>query len=239
MYLHLFPSNEKDVLILGAGTGRVALALADAGFQVWGVDNSEGMLTRARQKVRDRPNLKLVQADMTSLYIGRRFDVVLVPFDAFTSLPDQAAQIGALQRARAHLLDEGALVVDVVNPLVLPPAEQLPMRRLRFEAMDGERKVTAYDSASIDQAEQVMIMTVSYERASRSRRRRTQVEVPVRWIYRFELEALMRLAALHVTHVYGDYDLSSYDEESPRLIMLAEPVATGVSRAPEVTADQG
>ena len=46
----LLPPPPADVLDVGTGTGVIALLLADLGYSVRGVDLSEQMLARARQK---------------------------------------------------------------------------------------------------------------------------------------------------------------------------------------------
>lgn len=46
----LLPPAPADVLDVGTGTGFLALLLAELGHRVTGVDLSEGMLTKARQK---------------------------------------------------------------------------------------------------------------------------------------------------------------------------------------------
>ena len=218
MYLRLAREHGPDVLVLGAGTGRVVAPLAEAGFRVYGVDNSKAMLARAREKLRGRPGVRLIGGDLVSLALHRQFNLVVVPFDTFTMLSSQDEQIRALAGGRAHMADSSLLVVDVINPLILPTPEQNGLRRPRFQAAMGESLVSAFDAVQVDLAAQTMLMTIWYEQAVESNRRVTEVELPMRWVYRHELEALMRLAGLRVCDVYGDYDLSPYEDGSPRLI---------------------
>jgi SAM-dependent methyltransferase len=51
------------VLDVGCGTGRLALALAERGAKVWGVDSSEEMLTQARPVAGRSVGLKLGRAE--------------------------------------------------------------------------------------------------------------------------------------------------------------------------------
>jgi SAM-dependent methyltransferase len=83
-YGHLARESSGGVLELACGTGRIALALAEAGLEVTGVDISEGMLSVARRKAAARPlsvqqRLTLIQQDMSQLNLGRRFGFAFVP----------------------------------------------------------------------------------------------------------------------------------------------------------------
>ena len=51
---HASPDEDETVLDLGAGTGAIALALAEDADRVFGRDISEGMLEQAREKAADR-----------------------------------------------------------------------------------------------------------------------------------------------------------------------------------------
>jgi 2-polyprenyl-3-methyl-5-hydroxy-6-metoxy-1,4-benzoquinol methylase len=54
-YERLAQETGGPVLELACGTGRIALALAEKGLDVTGVDISDGMLTVARHKAAGRP----------------------------------------------------------------------------------------------------------------------------------------------------------------------------------------
>jgi 2-polyprenyl-3-methyl-5-hydroxy-6-metoxy-1,4-benzoquinol methylase len=72
LVLSLHPSSVLDA---GCGTGRVAIELARHGVEVVGVDVDASMISEAR---RLEPGLTWVQADLATLALGRRFDVVVI-----------------------------------------------------------------------------------------------------------------------------------------------------------------
>src|SRR5580698_5646539 len=96
------------VLELGCGTGRITMAIAEAGYRVVGLDISEKMLERAvakqtalRREVRER--VHLVQGDMTQFELKEKFRTIIIPFRPFQHLLETEQQIGCLNCARKHL----------------------------------------------------------------------------------------------------------------------------------------
>ncbi|MFG1639342.1 class I SAM-dependent methyltransferase [Amycolatopsis sp. NPDC049252] len=91
LLLPLLPP-EAVVADLGCGTGTLAVLLAEAGHRVVGVDLSERMLDRARQKAGARVEVK--QGDAADPPLDdHSFDVVLVRH-VLWALPDQEAAVG-------------------------------------------------------------------------------------------------------------------------------------------------
>lgn len=222
MFRQFADCGKSRVLIAGVGTGRLAMPLAQSGCEVVGIDSSAAMLRIAASKTKSLPSVDLIQADMTGFDLSQSFSLVLVPLDTFSLLTNIDDRLRALICFRDHLDDQGLLIVDVVNPLVLPPASENGITRKRFDVFDGTRHVTAYDALDIDQASQAMVMHVTYETKQNGLViEQETVDIPMGWVYRFELQLLLRLAGLEATHVYGDHDLVKYTANSPRMIVTA------------------
>ncbi len=56
-YRRLATEAERPVIELGAGTGRISLAMAESGAEVIAVDRSDSMLARLRERLASRPEL--------------------------------------------------------------------------------------------------------------------------------------------------------------------------------------
>src|SRR5690606_18628326 len=109
------------VLELGAGTGRVSRRLAESGAEVIGVDASVAMLEaaerhRAKLSRAARERLSFVLGDLFEIRVGRRFPLVVSPFNVFMHVYDRAELALALETVRAHLVPEGGFVFDVLVP---------------------------------------------------------------------------------------------------------------------------
>jgi len=69
LYLEHARLMGSPILELAGGTGRVLIPLAEAGYEVWGIDLSPAMLAKAQEKISCLPGtirerMHLVQADM-------------------------------------------------------------------------------------------------------------------------------------------------------------------------------
>jgi 2-polyprenyl-3-methyl-5-hydroxy-6-metoxy-1,4-benzoquinol methylase len=67
--------HPTSVLDAGCGTGRVAIELARHNVEIVGVDVDASMISVARHS---NPELTWVCADLTTLALGQRFDVVVM-----------------------------------------------------------------------------------------------------------------------------------------------------------------
>lgn len=107
------------VLEYGAGNGRVALALAKAGFRVVGVDLSEPMLASLEKKLTRaglEAEVERVRGDMRNVKLRRRFPLVIAPFNTVLHLYERADVEAFFARVREHLAPGGRFVFDFSLP---------------------------------------------------------------------------------------------------------------------------
>ncbi|MGH9133518.1 MAG: class I SAM-dependent methyltransferase [Ilumatobacteraceae bacterium] len=98
--------EPATVLDAGCGTGRVAIELAARGIDVVGVDLDPDMLDHARTKA---PELTWIHADLATVEVGRRFDVVVLAGNVmiFVEPDTEAAVIANMAR---HVAPGGLLI---------------------------------------------------------------------------------------------------------------------------------
>jgi SAM-dependent methyltransferase len=227
-------AGSDGLLELGCGTGRVLLPLARAGHTITGLDLAASMLEHSRAnlqaespEVRDR--VTLLEADMTSFDLDRRFAQIYCAFGTFHHLRTVEQQLACLERCRQHLLPQGSLILDLINPDPAPASvtDDAPAagetaanivdwtegRRIRSWAtmLDYQRSLQCNDCE------------VTYEiiEADGATRRLTET-FPMRLVYRYELEHLLARCGFRIVALYGDYDRSAFSDESLGLIVVAE-----------------
>lgn len=98
--------QPATVLDAGCGTGRVAIELARGGVEVTGVDVDRSMIAEARRRA---PGLRWIEADLSTLDLGRQFDVVVLAGNVpLFCAPEHRPAL--VQACAAHVADGGRLV---------------------------------------------------------------------------------------------------------------------------------
>lgn len=104
--------HGRSAVDFGCGTGRSTRFLGDSGFDVVGVDISEPMLARARQRDPDGRYLRVSEGSPTGLVTGT-CDLILAAF-TFDNIPTMEKKVAAFQ-SLGPLLKENGRIVNVVS----------------------------------------------------------------------------------------------------------------------------
>lgn len=107
--------GPAKALELGVGTGRVAIPLADTGFDVTGVDTSSAMLDRLRS-ADPAGRVGVVHGDMVDDLPAGPFAVALVAYNTVFNLETAERQRRLFVEVAVRLSDEGCLVIEAFVP---------------------------------------------------------------------------------------------------------------------------
>ncbi|HEY4684454.1 MAG TPA: class I SAM-dependent methyltransferase [Dehalococcoidia bacterium] len=212
------------VLELACGTGRVTIAIAEAGLPIVGLDASPAMLGRARHKTEGRDNPRWVDGDMRDFRLDERFGLVIIPFRSFLHLLTVADQKACLAHIREHLAEGGRLALNVFNPdLAVISGWQTAKRDLweRRPASDHKREhwFTRQYSSAVQQLDEVrQDVALSDDAAIISR---VQRNLRLRYVFRYEMEHLLALSGFEVESLYGWFDRRPFTDESTEMVWLA------------------
>jgi SAM-dependent methyltransferase len=108
-YVDELRPEARTVLELGCGTGAVLAGLG-SGFALTGVDLSSEMLAYARRRC---PSARLIEADMTTLSLNERFDVVVCVYDTLNHITNFDGWTSVFDRVAQHLRDGGLFIFDL------------------------------------------------------------------------------------------------------------------------------
>ena len=219
------------ILELGCGTGRITMALAEAGKRITGLDLSGRMLERAVKKraalrVEARERVHFVQGDMARFDLGEKFRLVIIPFRPFQHLLEVRQQMGCLECVRKHLASGGRLILDVFQTDAERMHDPIHMREVQlteYETADGRHVRISERVAAFHRAEQrndvEMIFSITHRDG---RQERLVFAWPLRYFFRYEVEHLLARCGFKVAARYGDFDRSPIRDDSPEMIFVAE-----------------
>jgi SAM-dependent methyltransferase len=225
-YVGLAQAAGGPVLDVCCGTGRILLPCLEAGVDIEGVDGSAPMLARLKHKAHERGfNPPLHQADMGEFRLDRRFALVMIPGNSFVHNLTTEAEIQSLTRCREHLLPGGLLALDAYFP-----SFNLIGAANGERAFEGEIKhprtglpVRMWDIRSFDRVEQVQHSLNEIEEldeqgnVSVTHRSATSA----RWIYKGEMELLLRAAGFARWQIAADFDGQPLTKETDGMVVQA------------------
>lgn len=207
-------ASAGPVLELACGTGRITLALTQAGLEITGADISAGMLSVAHDRARVLPDdararLTLTEQDMTRLDLGRRFGFAFVPYHSFHHIPTIDLQRKALAAIRQHLDPGGRLVLDLFDPRfdLLMDGSGAGRKRAGLDDVTGRRYTAVVTEVGFDRLAQVRRETWRYAEVDATGKvlREATREMVLRWTYRWELHYLLASCGFVVEAEYSDF----------------------------------
>lgn len=209
------------VLELGAGTGRVTLALARAGVDVVALEPAAAMRARGVERLAaaglaDRVTWR--GEDAGGLALGHTFPLVIAPFHMLMHVPTLDAQDAVLAAARAHVADDGAFATDVFVPRF--GRDGVARVERAWAGVDGD----LWTWQHVDPVAQVVVTehrldTVDADGVVRRR----GVTLRQRYFHRFELERALRAAGFARVRTFGSFDRAPVTERAASWVVLARP----------------
>lgn len=227
MYQDFALAADGPILELGCGTGRLAVPLARAGHAVTGIDVSDAMLSRARAAV-DAAGLAgqvtLLRGDLRDFDLAERFALAIIPINTFMHCYDAEQQLACLRCVRRHLRSGGRLVIDVYQPdleALLEADGRLVSDGAVFDPETGHT-IQRTTHRRLDMANQTQHITFTLDEvATDGVVKRTTFPFRMRFVFRFEMELLLRLAGLSLEALYGSYELEPFESSSEKMIFVA------------------
>ena len=221
-------ASTGPVLELGCGTGRVTLPLARAGVTMVGVDLSEAMLKRARDRVR-RARLarraRLVRADIRALpFPSKQFSLVAAPYGILQSLLLEADLNSTLRAVHDVLAPGGRLVVELVADLA-SWNQYRGQIRLRGWRSGRKAHVTLLESVRQDRRQGLTLFEQEFVERRGSATTRKQFSLAFRTLSLPQMTRRLEKASLQVTSRLGSYDGDPWTPQSETWILVAERAA--------------
>ena len=108
------PVAGRLMIDLACGTGTVAVAMARAGWRVWGIDFSAAMLAQARSKATDAGlEVRWSQQDMRQFALPEQVDLVTCLYDSMNYMLSSEELLAVFSHTRSALRPGGVFMFDM------------------------------------------------------------------------------------------------------------------------------
>lgn len=223
VFLKKYIEAATDILEVPCGTGRNILLYDNK--KVCFVDIEIEMIEKIKKKTNDS-NFSFICGDICTFNAMRKFDLIIVPREAFQLLIDEKTAIQALQNLYVHLKPLGKLIIDIY----------------RFGKIEQNNQEPIYYNHKVNEGKYVINWSRSSKKFSIKRFSMYETNgeiVKIRYKYEFGksikyseiqmmnydynkfLKLIIR-TGLRVQQVFGDYNFSQYTSKDNRMIFVVE-----------------
>ncbi len=226
-YIELAHAHGNKALELGVGTARLAIQLARAGVETWGIDTSTHMLRAAEAKlweeppeVRNRVHLEL--ADARRFDLGESFGLVYFPSGSFDHILLREDQLLALRNIRKHLADDGVYAFDLAH---VPELKADSGWFVQKKPLDPHRQVVRTGYHTTNPGNRRMTLNLWYELYHDGRMMERYFESGDVYVHTPEgIRGLLEQTDFEIEAEYGGHDRGPFTPESETLVIVASPV---------------
>ncbi|MEY3450569.1 MAG: hypothetical protein RL711_394 [Bacteroidota bacterium] len=204
---HFVPTQH--FLDLACGKGRHAIYLNSKGFKVLGLDIAPESITEAQQSANE--TLTFAVHDMrSSLQTYGKFDFILNLFTSFGYFERDEDNFTTIQEIKNALQPGGTLILDFMN------TEKIVANLVPFE-VKTINNITFNITRKIENG--FIIKQIQFEDQEIAHR----YEERVCALSKSNFEKYFTAAGLKIQTMYGNYDLTPYDNHhSPRMIFIVQ-----------------
>jgi SAM-dependent methyltransferase len=206
-------AGAGPALELGIGTGRIALPLAERGIEVHGIDASEAMVAKLREKLGGE-RIRVTMGDFADVGVDGTYALVFVVFNTIFALRTQDDQLRCFANVRERLAQDGVFAIEAFVPDLT-----------RFDR--GQRfAVTGVDSDSvrIEAARHDPVAQTVHSQTTELREGGARFHpIRLRYAWPSELDLMARLAGLRLRERWGGWRKEPFTEESGKHVSLYDP----------------
>lgn len=205
-------ANGGPALELAIGTGRVALPLAERGIRVDGIDFSEPMVAKLREKP-GGADLNVVIGDFCDVAVDDTYPLIYIVFNSLFNVLSQDDQVRCFENVAAHLAPSGAFVVEGGCTLGwldhLRSGQYVEAERIQVESV-------LFDLLQLDPSTQMLYE--NHVELSHDGARFTPIVQ--RYAWPSELDLMARIAGLHLEQRWGGWSRERFTARSEHVVSV-------------------
>lgn len=133
----------KKILNIGCGTGNHDIYFSNLGYNVYGIDISEEMISIARSKSMGLKNIHYRKGDGKTTNLNQKFDAVLSLFHTICYQTTEKDLIQYIKNTYRHLKKNGLFIFDIwYGPAVLNDLPKTKTKSVKNNSLHIARETT-------------------------------------------------------------------------------------------------
>ncbi|MDF5727866.1 MAG: class I SAM-dependent methyltransferase [Rhizonema sp. PD38] len=209
------------ILELCCGTGRIAIPLAEKGWQVTGIDVSASMIEAAKRK---SSKVRWLEADARNFDIEEKFSLIIFPLNSICHLLTIEDLELCFHSVKKHLKPEGRFIVDTFNYYTEAGLKDLwddyPYLYSAYQDPGGKGTVVVTAAARFDLTEQICHQKLFFKLIEHQKE--FVEEVTYRLYHPNELEALLKYNGFAIETKLGNYNKEPFTSSSPNFTIISK-----------------
>jgi SAM-dependent methyltransferase len=203
-------AGNGRALELAIGTGRVALPLQERGVTVSGIDASQAMVARLREKP-GGADIAVTMGNFADVAVEGQFDLIYVVFNTFFALLTQEEQIRCFGNVAARLAPEGSFLIEAFVPDLTRYDRGQRVSAIDLEGDAVRLEVSAHDPVRQQVRSKHLLLSESGIRF---------FPVRLRYVWPSEMDLMARLARFNLAERWGGWQREPFTAQSGRHISV-------------------
>ena len=199
-------------LELGIGTGTYALALAEIGVEVHGIESSQAMTERLRAKVGGK-EMPVTIGDFADVEVEGAFSLVFAINNTFLMLTSQEEQVRCFENVASHLNESGVFLVHAFVPEISRFDDGQEVRASLPDLTSVRLDVSVHDAVN---------QVVDFRHLHFTEKGIRMYPGRLRYVWPTELDLMARLAGLRLRERWADWRRSPFTSKSESYVSLYE-----------------
>ncbi|MEP7705260.1 class I SAM-dependent methyltransferase [Paraglaciecola sp. 25GB23A] len=213
--------KDAKVLELGCGTGRLTIPLAKNGYNITGVDFTSSMLQKAKAKTtRAGLNIEFIEADMRTLSLSEKFDLIFIPFNSIHHLYKNEDLFNTFKVVKHHLKDGGLFLLDCFNPNIqyIVEGEKETINTAEYTTDDGreiliKQKMRYENRTQINRIEWHYFINGKFDSIQ---------NIDMRMFFPQELNSYLEWNGFNILHKFGSFEEEAFSDNSEKQIFVCQ-----------------
>ena len=218
-YVSQAKETDGKVLEVACGTGRIYIDMLEEGVEAHGIDISEEMLDKLREKA-DRRGLepKVSKDDMQDFELDEKFSLIIIPFRSFLHNFTVDEQVETLESVYEHLEEDGKLIMNSFCPDIDYIREKYGEKQREEKEKNGKTFVIETLSELADPLDWIYEFN---RKVLKDGEEVWNATGKLKMISKPEFELLFRNSSFNDWEVYGGFDLEELENPEQEMVWIA------------------